>query len=149
MRKILYLILIPVIIIVSIVFANYVEYAKNKSEIINLNKEFTAYENKNLQINTVVTLMNKAIQKNKENKIQQAESKKFETNDTNSIKLYLEIKSRNSIIPMEELLLNDKIGIEKVEYAFSDLIFEISNIEYHEKTGQVKKIIFTAKEEEI
>lgn len=147
MRKTLYLILIPVIIIVSIIFANYIEYTKNKTEIINLNKEFIAYENKNLQINTVVTLMNKAIQKNKENKVKQAESRKFEQNDTNSIKLYLEIKSRNSVIPMEELLLNDKIGIEKVEYAFSDLIFEISNIEYHKKTGQVKKIIFTAKEE--
>lgn len=149
MRKTLYFILIPVVIIVSIVFANYIEYTKNKTEIINLNKEFIAYENKNLQINTVVTLMNKAIQKNKENGIPQTEKQNFEPNDTNSIKIYLEIKSRNSMIPMEELLLNSKIGIEKVEYAFSDLIFEISNIEYHEKTGQVKKVIFTAKEEEI
>lgn len=146
MRKTVYAILIPIIIIISIIFANYVEYAKIRTEIRNTNKEFIAYENKNLQINTVVTLMNKAIQKNIENKINQDENKIFKENDTNSIKIFLEIKSRNSIIPMESLILGEKAGTEKVEYAFSDLLFEITTIEYHEKTGQVKKIIFTAKE---
>lgn len=147
MRKTLYMILIPVIVIICIVSAKYVEYAKNKAEIRNLNKEFTAYENKNLQINTVVTLMNKAIQKNIENKIIQNENKYFQDNDTNSIKIYLEIKSRDSVIPMEELILGEKAGIEKVEFAFSDLLFEITDVEFHKKTGQVKKIIFTAKED--
>lgn len=147
MRKTLYMILIPVIVIICIVSAKYVEYAKNKAEIRNLNKEFIAYENKNLQINTVVTLMNKAIQKNIENKIIQNENKYFQDNDTNSIKIYLEIKSRDSVIPMEELILGEKAGIEKVEFAFSDLLFEITDVEFHKKTGQVKKIIFTAKED--
>lgn len=147
MRKTIYLILIPVIIIVSIVLGNYIEYSKNKTEIANLNKEFSAYENEKIQINTVVTLMNKAIQKNIENQITQNENKIFQENDTNSIKIYLEIKSRNSIIPMEDLILHQKAGTEKVEYAFSDLLFEITDIEYHQKTGQVKKIIFTAKED--
>lgn len=147
MKKTLYMILIPIIIIICIISANYIEYAKHVTEVRNLNKEFIAYENKNLQINTVVTLMNKAIQKNIENKVVQNENKYFEENDTNSIKIYLEIKSRNSIIPMEELILGEKAGIEKVEFAFSDLLFEITNIEYHEKTGQVKKIIFTTKED--
>lgn len=148
MKKTLYMILIPVIVIICIVSAKYVEYAKHKTETNSLNKEFIAYENKNLQINTVVTLMNKAIQKNIENNIEQNENNNyFQDNDTNSIKIYLEIKSRNSIIPMEELILGKKAGTEKVEYAFSDLLFEISNIEYHKKTGQVKKIIFTAKED--
>lgn len=147
MKKTLYMILIPIIIIICIISANYIEYAKHLTEVRNLNKEFIAYENKNLQINTVVTLMNKAIQKNIENKVIQNENKYFEENDTNSIKIYLEIKSRNSIIPMEELILGEKAGTEKVEFAFSDLLFEITNIEYHEKTGQVKKIIFTTKED--
>lgn len=46
---------------------------------------------------------------------------------------------------MEELILNEKAGIEKVEYAFSDLTFTITNIQYHKKSGQVKSITFTQK----
>ena len=48
-------------------------------------------------------------------------------------------------IPMENLILNDKIGVEKVEDAFSDLLFETKDIEYHKKTGQVKQVVFTEK----
>ena len=32
------------------------------------------------------------------------------------------------------------------KYAFSDLLFNITDVEYHEKTGQVSKIVFTVKE---
>lgn len=147
MKKTVVIILITVIVIVSIVFANYVEYSKRKTEITNLNKEFLAYENNKVQINTIITIMNKAIQTNKENEIPQNDEQIFEENDTNSIKIYLEMKSANAVIPMEELILNEKAGIEKVGLAFSDLLFNITTVEYHEKTGQVKKVIFTAIED--
>lgn len=148
MKKIVYSIIIIVIVTISIISANYVHYIQNKLKIEKTNNEFTQYEGKRLQINIVVTLMNKAIQKNIENEIQQGENKIFLENDTNSIKVFLEIKSRNSIIPMEELILNEKAGVEKVEYAFSDLLFNITKIEYHEKTKQIKKVIITAQEEQ-
>ena len=138
MKKIVVLILIPVLIIIAIVFSNYVEYARMKTQVSNINKEFLAYENSKVQINTIITLMNKAIQKDENNK--------FKENETNSIKIYIEIKSREAVIPMEELILGEKAGIEKVSYAFSDGLFEITKVEYHEKTGQVKTIVFTAKE---
>ena len=141
------MILLTVIAIICIVFANYVEYAKKKTEIANLNKEFLAYDNSRVQIDTIITLMNKAIQKNKENAIHQDENQIFQENDTNSIKIYLEMKSRGSIIPMEDLILDKKAGVEKVSLAFSDLLFEITTVEYHKKSGQVKEITFTAIEE--
>lgn len=144
MKKAIILILIVVIVIVSIVFANYVEFSKKKTEIEILNKEFLAYENSNVQINTIITLMNKAIEKNKENEIPQDENRIFQENDTNSIKLYLELKSSNAVIPMEELMLNEKAGMQKVGLAFSDLLFNITDIEYHKNTGQIKKVVFTA-----
>ncbi len=40
-------------------------------------------------------------------------------------------------------MLNEKTGPEKVEYAFSDLKFKMTQKEYHKKTGQIKKIVFT------
>lgn len=147
MKKIIILILTLVVIIVSMIFVNYIEYAQNKTKIEKLNKELTAYKTSNIQINTVVTLMNKAIQLNIENKIMKDENDLFYENDTNSIKMFLEIKSRESMIPMEKLM-GQTGGAEKVQFAFSDLIFKITDIEYHSKTGQVKKIIFTAQEEQ-
>ena len=150
MRKILVIILAIVIMITSIFLAKYIEYAKNKNNVENINKEYLAYENKNIQINTIVSLMNKAIEQNKKNKVVQNDDKVFVENDNNSIKIYIEARPNSKSdmvkISMEELILNDKIGVEKVEYAFSDLIFEVSDVQYHQKTGQVKSITFQEKD---
>lgn len=147
MKKIIILILIIVTVAISIIFVNYTEYRTKKSQVNNINKEFTVYENNVMQISSVITIMNKAIQLNTENNIQKDENDFFIENETNSIKVFLEIKSRESVIPMEDLILGKKAGIEKVSFAFSDMLFQIDKIEYHEKTGQVKKIIILAKEE--
>jgi len=133
--------------IIAIFFAKYIEYYNRKNEIDKINKEFLGYEKSIVQINTIVTLMNKAILLNKENDIRQDENNIFKENNINSIKIYLETKASQSNelvrIPMEELMLNEKAGPEKVVYAFSDLRFEITKKEFHEKTGQIKEIIFT------
>lgn len=147
MKKIIILILIAVTVAISMIFVNYTEYRNKLAQVNKINKEFTAYENNIMQISTVITIMNKAIQLNTENDIQKDENNFFIENETNSIKVFLEIRSRESVIPMEDLILGKKAGIEKVSFAFSDMLFKIDNIEYHEKTGQIKKIIILAKEE--
>ena len=153
MKKTFILICISTLVIISCVFAKYVEYSRKQNEIQKINKEFLLYQNSDIKINTIVSIMNKAIQLNKTNKIQDVlkeiyDNKIFIENETNSLKIYLETKSsedENLKIPMEELILNEKAGIEKVEYAFSDLTFTITNIQYHKKSGQVKSITFTQK----
>lgn len=148
MKKIFILILVSTMIIISCVFVKYNEYVAQKNEIKKINKGFLVYQNSDVQINTVVSIMNKAIQQNKENKLQQDEKNIFIENNSNSIKVYLETKSSENEkvrIPMEKLILNEKAGVEKVEYAFSDLKFTITDIQYHKKSGQVKSITFTEK----
>lgn len=150
MKKTFILIIVAVVVITTIIFSKYVEYSNQKTEIKKINKEFLAYQNSSVQINTVVSLMNKAISQNKKNNIEQDANKLFKENNTNSIKIYLETTSSDGKtkvqIPMEDLILGEKAGAEKVEYAFSDLLFNITDVEYHEKTGQVSKIVFTVKE---
>lgn len=148
MKKTFILICMSIVIIISSIFAKYIEYSSKKNEIQKINKEFLLYQNSDVQINTIVSIMNKAIQLNKTNKIPQDEKNIFVENDNNSLKIYLETKSSEKEkikIPMEELMLNEKAGVEKVEYAFSDLSFTITDIQYHKKSGQVKSIIFTEK----
>ena len=150
MKKTFILIIVAVVVITTIIFSKYVEYSNQKTEIKKINKEFLAYQNSSVQINTVVSLMNKAISRNQKNNIEQDANKLFKENNTNSIKIYLETTSSDGKtkvqIPMEDLILGEKAGAEKVEYAFSDLLFNITDVEYHEKTGQVSKIVFTVKE---
>ncbi len=147
MKKIFILIIIIVMSIVMIMFAKYSEFTHSQNKIKSINKEFLAYEESTIQINKIVTLMNRAIVLNRSNNIRQNENKIFEENDTNSIKIYLETKSTKDEVlvkvPMEELILSNKSSIEKVEYAFADVKFKMTEKEYHKKTGQIKKIVFT------
>lgn len=142
MKKTFIIIIIIVITIIAIIFAKYVEYSKNKTKVDRINKEFLAYQKSIVQINTIVSLTNRAIDINNKNKVEKTDDYAFIENDENSIKIYLKIESNESTIEMEKLMLNPKGGAEKVEYAFSDLLFEITNIEYHKKTGQIKSVLF-------
>lgn len=147
MKKILILIIVISITLVSIVFVKYADYSRKKTKIKSINNEYLAYQNSDIKINTIVSLMNKAIEQNKKNNIEQDENDEFKENDTDSIKIYLKTESNNETvkIPMERLILNEKAGVEKVEYAFSDLIFKAVDIEYHSKTGQIKSVTFEPK----
>lgn len=124
--------------------AKYNELKRFKNEIEKFNNEFLVYENKKIQINTVNSLMNRAIQYNFDNHIEQDENGVFYENDTNSIKLFIELPTDNTTISMEKLLLYKNISgrPEKIEFAFSESLFIIKEVEYHEKTGQISKITF-------
>ena len=139
MKKTFILIIVAVVVITTIIFSKYVEYSNQKTEIKKINKEFLAYQNSSVQINTVVSLMNKAISQNQKNNIEQDANKLFKENNTNSIKIYLETTSSDGKtkvqIPMEDLILGEKAGAEKVEYAFSDLLFNITDVEYDHRAA--------------
>ena len=146
MKKILIIIIVAVITAVAVFTGKYIEYSKQKTQITKINNEFLAYQKSIVKINKIVTLMNRAIDLNNKNKIEKDENGFYKENNTNSIKVYLKVKSSDSKMEMEKLMLDDKAGVEKVEYAFSDLIFEMTDVEYHQKTGQVKSITFEEKE---
>ena len=131
MKKLISIIFIVVIIIIIIVFVKYKEEQRVLKDIKKINNEFIIYEGRKIQINTLNTLMNKAIQYNYDNNIEQDEKGNFLENDTNSIKIYVELPIDNTTVSME-----------KVEFAFSESLFEIKNIEYHNKTKQIKSITF-------
>ena len=144
MKKLISIIFIVVIIIIIIVFVKYKEEQRVLKDIKKINNEFIIYEGRKIQINTLNTLMNKAIQYNYDNNIEQDGKGNFLENDTNSIKIYVELPIDNTTVSMERLLINkNQTGrTEKVEFAFSESLFEIKNIEYHNKTKQIKSITF-------
>ena len=144
MKKILILVIILTIAIICITYVWYGNLKKNKQEVEKINNEFLVYKDRQIQINTLNTLMNKAIQYNIDNKVQQDEKNAFIENDTNSIKIYIDLSIEQITVPMERLLLNQSSSnrAEKVEFAFNDSLFETVEIQYHKKTKQVSKIVF-------
>lgn len=147
MKKGVFYIILIVFILFSFFLVNYIKNKTNREKIILENNKYIEENGKTVQINSVVTVMNRAIESNIQNDISKDEKGLFIENDTNSIKVYLEIESRDAIIPMEDLLLSEKGGANKVLKVFPDLFFEYKNIEYHKKTGRIKKIVFKAIEE--
>lgn len=144
MKKFIAILLFILIAVVCITFVRYQELQKLKQKVNKINSEFLIYENRKIQINTLNTLMNKAIQYNLDNQVEQDEKKVFIENDSNSIKIYVELSIEQTTVTMERLLLNKDPSnrAEKVEYAFSDSLFILKDVEYHEKTGQIKSLTF-------
>lgn len=144
LKKYVFLIFFIVIVGLAFIGINIFKYNYNKKVIQNENLKYISDKDNIVQINKVITIMNKAIESNKKNGISQNEKNEFIENDSNSIKVYMKIESRDSIIPMEALIFSKNGGNSKVENLFSDVLFKFDTIEYHKKSGRIKKIVFKA-----
>ena len=108
---------------------------------IQLNSEYEQYMNKDIYGTDVATILNKAMNNNKQNGIEQKDGKYIE-NNTNSIIVELvmitnEEKEKTKTYRMETI---DKVGISEFIKNFNTAKFKITKIEYHEQTGKIKYI---------
>ncbi len=106
-----------------------------------LNNEYEQYLNKDIYGTDVATILNKAINSNKQNGLEQKDGKYIE-NDTNSIIVELvmitnEEKEKTKTYRMETI---DKVGISEFIKNFNTAKFKITRIEYHEQTKKIKYI---------
>ena len=144
MKKI-FIFLIIILIIVAIVGVNYMSY-KNEYRIIqNENAEFEEYKDKDVNGLTVGTIINKAVDKNTKNKIEKDDKGNFIQNDENSIELELHMieNEKDYELKMEQIYNS---GTEQFVQYYSNIKFKCSKIEYHEKTGRIKYILFEQQE---
>lgn len=140
MKKI-FIFIIIVLVVVAIVGFKYISY-KNEYKIIqNENAEFEQYKDKEVYGLTVGTIINKAIDKNTKNKIEKDNDGNFIQNDENSIKVEVHMieDDKNYEIQMEQIY---NVGTEQFVQYYSNIKFKCSKIEYHEKTGRIKYILF-------
>ena len=132
------LILLIIIIICFIgIWNNYKRLLMQKQE----NKEYEQYLNKEIYGTDVATILNKAMNSNKQNSLEQKDGKYIE-NDTNSIIVELvmitnEEKEKTKKYRMETI---DKVGISEFIKNFNTAKFKIAKLEYHEQTRKIKYI---------
>lgn len=144
MKKV-FIITVIVLVIVAIVGFKYISYKNQYNIIQNENAEFEEYKDKEIYGLTVGTIINKAIDKNTKNKIEKDSSGNFIQNDENSIKIELHMVENDKEYNLQmEQIYNG--GTEQFVQYYGNIKFKCSKIEYHEKTGRIKYILFEQQE---
>ena len=140
MKKILIFFAI-VIIIVSIVGVKYSSYKVEQNAIIKENEEYEQYKGQEIYGLDVASIINKTIDKNRKNNIEKDDEEFFIENETNSIKMDIALIDGEEIhqIPIETI---NKNGTEQFVQYYKDIKFKCTKIEYHNKTGRIKYILF-------
>ena len=139
MKKTLLLICIALLIILFSTFRLLITKNTTNKLIKEENSEYEYYLDKTIYGTELTTIINKTINKNENNGIQKDEKNYYIENDENSIKIEIKMITTDKTYPMEEIYNND---ITKFVQNFNLIKFKCTSIEYHEKTGKIKKIVF-------
>lgn len=144
MKKNVIIICVILLVIITICTMGISINAKKVSVQKQANKEYEQYLEKDIYGTDVATIINKAIDSNNQNDIQQEDEKYIENNE-NSIIVELvmitnEEKEKTTTYRMETI---NKVGINEFIKNFNTATFKITKIEYHKQTGKIKYIEIT------
>lgn len=142
MKKI-FIFLAIVLVIVAIVSFQYISYKNEYNIIQNENAEFEEYKDKEVYGLNVGTMINKAVDKNTKNKIEKDDNGNFIQNDSNSIEIEIYMTDNETTYKMETIYNS---GTEQFVQYYGNIKFKCSKIEYHEKTGKIKYLLFEQQE---
>ena len=142
-------IILFIIIFFCILVTVYISLTQNKENLASIQKEnaiYEEYKGKTVFGTEVASIINKAINSNIKNNIEQDENGFFIANNTNSIQV--EIKLLNDkILKTYQMETIQKVGTEGFIKNFNLILFQCTNIEYHEQTKRISKIVFEQIEE--
>ena len=133
---------IVIIIILSFIAIKYYNYKINYNNITKLNSEYEQYLDKEVEGIELASLINKTTDKNIKNNIEQNEKGEFIQNEENSIEIEIYMTDNETTYKMETIY---KGGTEKFVQYYGNVNFECTKIEYHNKTKQVKYMLFEQK----
>lgn len=144
MKRIFLYILVIFIIIIAIVLVHVSDKNTQRNEISKFNVQFEQYIGQDMYGTDVLTIINKAIDSNENNKIARDENNYYVEDDSLSVKAYIILLSKNDkgdieekTFPMEQL---EKAGLDGFLTNFNLTPFELSSIEYNSQK-RVSKII--------
>ena len=109
------------------------------------NKEYEQYLNQKLYGTDVATIINKAINENRQNQVEKDKKGNYIDNEENSIRIDIimitnEEKKKTKTYQMENIA---KVGIAEFITNFNTAPFQITKMEYHPKTGKIRYIEIT------
>ncbi len=142
-------ILILSILLLSILLIICVALTKNQANLANIQKanlEYETYKEKEVFGTEVASVIHKATDHNLKHEIKQDEKGFFIPNETNSIKVEIKLQDEKELktYQMETI---QKVGTEGFIKNFNLIQFKCTNIEYHNQTKRVAKLVFEQIEE--
>ncbi len=142
MKKV-FIFLAIVVIIVALVGYKYISYKNECNNIQKENADFDKYKDQDVYGLEIASMMNKAIDKNTKNKIEKDDQGNFIQNDKNSIEIEIYMTDNETTYKMETIY---NAGTEQFAQYYGNIKFKCSKIEYHNKTGRIKYILFEQQE---
>lgn len=139
MKKILAILIVLFLIIIFALYALKVNRESNERALKKYNAEFENYLNKEIFGAELATLINKTVSINDKNNIEKDNHKHYIENEENSIKIEIKINFTEKTYSMEEFYNSDTAEFVK---HFELEKFKCTKIEYHKKTGKVRKLEF-------
>ena len=138
MKKIAVFFLIVITIIVSISYM-YLNYKISYNQVKQENNYFESYLDKEIHGTELTTIINKAIDQNIQNNIEEDNKGFYIDNKTNSINIDIKILDNDKMYKMETFYKGEMKNF--VQY-YGEILFKCTKIDYHEKTGKVKFLLF-------
>lgn len=140
MKKTLIVIGTLFIICVIIVGIAITEDNKKLLKVKEFNNQYESYLHKEIYGTDVATIINKIVDSNNKNEVAKSEEGLFIENDTNSIKAEIQfLYDEEVIIHPVEAVYNR--GLSSFIGNFNLTKFKLIDIEYHESTKQISKMI--------
>ena len=139
MKKTLLIICVIFIIIMTILFMNLKNVQKVNLETKKFNSGYEFYKRDDLCGIDITTIINKAIDNNEKYEIPKDSSGAYIPDNEYSVNIYVTMIINNKTYPMESI---KEIGMESFTVFFGEVNFKCTDIEYHEKTGRIAKMVF-------
>lgn len=138
MKKIAIFLLIIIAIISTVAYiylSNISTYKSAQKE----NAKFEIYIDKEITGTEITTLINRAIDQNKQNEIQKDNKGKYIENNENSLNIDIKFIDNDITYNMEKIFDS---GIETFLAYYRNINFKCSEVQYHEKTNKIKYMLF-------
>ena len=139
MKKMMLILFAIVVIAVAIIAVKYYSYKIEYNSILQENAEFEEYKDKEIYGIELGTLINKTIDKNIKNKIENDENEVFIPNEENSIQIEIYMQDNEQTYKMETFYNS---GMQQFIQYYGNIQFKCSKIEYHKNTGKIKYLLF-------
>lgn len=134
MKKIGMVIITIVVIVVSTIVYVIYNYNTSTNNAQRKNAEYVNYLDKEVTGAEIATLINKAVDNNKANKVETDKNGNYINNNKNSINIDIKFLDNDETYRMEKIYKN---GTDTFMQYYNSIKFKCMNIEYHKKTGQV------------
>lgn len=138
MKKML-LFFVIIIVILAVFAGMYINYKMNYSVSKRENLEYEYYTKRQITVDEMTTLINKAIDANENNGVEKDKKGIYINNNTNSINIEIEFLDNQEKLPIEYIYNGD---VNKFFDYYRGIKFECTQIQYHKDTNKVKYMCF-------